>query len=260
MTRSFCEKGNNDGTPDSGTGGRGELPRHRQGEQSAESLPRGCGRLEFLELFGEISKKFDWGTHAYCLMGNHFHIAVRTEEPNLPSGMRELMGRFARWHNRSYRRSGHLFGGRYRAQLIRNDGQLLAVARYIVRNPVAAGLVGDPQEWAWSSYRATLGLVRAQEFLRPEVVLGLMHRRDAHSRVLFRAFVETPQASDARSGDTADFDVPVPSLRPSARSILAAVGADLGVRASLALGHSHADVAEALGVSRSAVSHRLSGN
>ncbi len=217
-------------------------------------------RLEFLELFGEISKKFDWATHAYCLMGNHFHLAVRTEEPNLPTGMRELLGRFARWHNRCYRRSGHLFGGRYRAQLIRNDGQLLAVARYIIRNPVAAGLVRDPQEWPWSSYRATVGLVRAHEFLRPEVVLGLMHRRDAHARVLFRAFVETTQASDARSGESADFDVPIPSLRPGARSIIAAVGADVGVRACVALGHGQADVAEALGVSRSTVSRRLRGS
>ena len=215
-----------------------------------------AGHAEFLELFGELSKKFDWTTHAYCLMGNHFHIALTTNEANLSDGMRELMGRFSRWHNTTYGRSGHLFGGRYRAKLIRDDRQLLSVARYIVRNPVAAGLVEAPQDWEWSNYRAIVGISPGQAFLSPDVVLGVLHRRPLYARVLFRAFVEEPLPSDVQPGGGPHFYVPAPSPRPSARAIVAAMGTEMGVRACLALGHGHGQIAEAVGLSRSAISRR----
>jgi hypothetical protein len=72
--------------------------------------------------------------------------------------MRHLNGVYAQWFNRRYARVGHLFQGRYGARLVQADEHLLVAARYIVRNPVSAGLCGHPGEWRWSSHRATLGL------------------------------------------------------------------------------------------------------
>ena len=114
-------------------------------------------RRRFLELVAHVRERYRWRILAYCLMTNHYHLLVQTPEPNLARGMRQLNGVYAQWFNRRHGRVGHLFQGRYGARLVQADEHLLAAVRYIVRNPVRAGLCRDPEEWRWSSHRATLG-------------------------------------------------------------------------------------------------------
>jgi REP element-mobilizing transposase RayT len=77
---------------------------------------------------------------------------IETPDGNLSKGMRQLNGVFTQYSNRRHRRSGHLFQGRYKAILVDADTYLLELARYVVLNPVRAGMVADAGDWPWSSY------------------------------------------------------------------------------------------------------------
>ena len=90
-------------------------------------------------------------------MDNHYHILIETPDGNLSIGMRQLNGVYTQAFNKSHRRTGHLFQGRYKAILIQKDSHLLEVSRYVVLNPVRARMVEQPRNWKWSSYRATAG-------------------------------------------------------------------------------------------------------
>lgn len=122
-------------------------------------------RLLFLRLLGETVKRFGWSVTAWVLMTNHFHLVVETPEPNLSRGMQWLMGAYAMAFNRRHRRCGHLFQGRFHSFLIDSDAYLTEVLRYVVLNPVRAGMVDGPAKYRWSSYRATAGLTAAPAWL-----------------------------------------------------------------------------------------------
>ena len=96
--------------------------------------------------------RFGWQVFAAAQMTNHFHLLVKTPEPNLCRGTQLLLGPYARQFNRRHRRSGHLFEGRYRCHVIENETYLWTVSKYIHLNPVPA-LVAHPDAWSWSSYR-----------------------------------------------------------------------------------------------------------
>lgn len=90
-------------------------------------------------------------------MGNHYHILVETPEGNLGQGMRQLNSAYAQYFNRRHDLVGHVMQGRYKAILVQQESYLRELSRYIVLNPVRAGLVRLPEEWEWSSYRFMLG-------------------------------------------------------------------------------------------------------
>ena len=110
--------------------------------------------------------------HAYCLMGNHYHLLVQTPEANLSIAMRHLNGVYTQRFNRRHERCGHVLQGRFGAQIVDGDTYLREVSRYIVLNPVRAGLVGHPAEWRWSSFRATAGQEAGPGFLTVAWVLA----------------------------------------------------------------------------------------
>lgn len=91
---------------------------------------------------------------AYCLMGNHFHLLVKTQDSTdaLQHVMKAVGVRYVSYFNKRYQRSGSLFQGRFKSQNVTTKGYFLRVLRYIHRNPVAAGLVQDMAEYPWSSY------------------------------------------------------------------------------------------------------------
>ena len=99
-------------------------------------------------------QRFDAQVLAYCQMGNHFHLVLHTRQGNLSRLMRHINGVYTQQLNRRHGLVGHLFQGRFKAILVDRDAYLMALCRYVERNPVAAGLVATADEWAWSSYRA----------------------------------------------------------------------------------------------------------
>jgi hypothetical protein len=98
-------------------------------------------------------------------MSNHYHLVVETPVARLSPGMRQLNGVYTQAFNRRHGRVGHLFQGRFKAILVEKQSHLLEVLRYVVLNPVRAGLVRWPAEWRWSSFRATAGETPAPAWL-----------------------------------------------------------------------------------------------
>ena len=127
--------------------------------------------VSFLTELQRVVERYRWICHAYCLMGNHVHLMIETVEVTLAAGMQQLQSKYARRHNRRYGRTGHLFGNRYFSLPVVSDAHLLELARYIVLNPVRAGACKRPEEWAWSSYRATAGLEPQPVFLSVDWLL-----------------------------------------------------------------------------------------
>jgi REP element-mobilizing transposase RayT len=146
-------------------------------------------RGSFLDLLSIVVERFNWLCHAYCLMGNHYHLLIETPNGNLSKGMRELNGVCTQGFNQRYRRVGHLFQGRYKAILVEKDNHLLSLCRYVVLNPVRVGLIERPEQWRWSSYRATIGLVKRPSFLTADWILSQFGGRKRASMERYRRFV-----------------------------------------------------------------------
>jgi len=104
-------------------------------------------------------------------MTNH-HAVVETPEANLSKGMRQLNGVYTQRFNRRHGLVGHLYQGRFKAIQIERDASLLELSRYVVLNPVRAGMVCEASEWTWSSYHAMVGLVPAPAWLETDWILG----------------------------------------------------------------------------------------
>ncbi|HOL22036.1 MAG TPA: transposase [bacterium] len=126
----------------------------------------------FLRVLKEITENFNWLCHAYCLMNNHYHLVIETPEGNLSRGMKCLNGTYTQLYNKRHDRIGHLLQGRYKSILIEKESYLLEVCRYVVLNPIRAGLTDKPEEWKWSSYRATAGYESSPPYLTTDWILG----------------------------------------------------------------------------------------
>ena len=146
-------------------------------------------RESFLELVSSVVARFNWLCHAYCLMGNHYHLLTETPEGNLSRGMKQLHGVYTQLFNRRHKRVGHLFQGRYKALLVEKDAYLLSLCRYVVLNPLRMGLMQKPGQWPWSSYRTTIGKGKGVSFLESQWILAQFGGERRESIRRYRAFV-----------------------------------------------------------------------
>jgi len=200
---------------------------------------------------------------------------VRTLEPNLARGMRDLNGMYAQDFNRRHGRVGHLFQGRYRAVLVEAEAHLLAIVGYIVRNPVRAGMCQSIADWPWSSHHAILGL-QPPGLLAVDELLGLVADDGERARQLYRdlvereAPVESIHGNGAITGSDAFLELhlrgvePSPEVpaaqrrrrRPPLDELLRAGGVEAIARA-YAYGYTMPAIARELGLHPSTVSRRL---
>src|SRR5688572_11980356 len=139
----------------------------------------------FLDTLTEAHRLWGIEVFAYSLMGNHYHLCLRTPKGNLSRGMRHVDGIYTQRFNRRHRRDGTLFRGRYKAILIDADEYLAAVVRYIHLNAVEAGLVKIPEEYRWASHRYYLQAKGAPGWLDTKEAMEQIGGRQAfHEFVL----------------------------------------------------------------------------
>jgi len=146
-------------------------------------------RAMFLRLLGEVSSIYGVEVHAYGLMGNHYHLLLRTPTAGLGRAMRHLDGVYTQRFNRAVGTDGPLFRGRYKSVLVQEDSHLCCVSRYIHLNPVEAKLVSRPEEYESSSYRVYLGLESSPQWMHTVETLRRFEPGDTRGN--YRRFVES---------------------------------------------------------------------
>ncbi|MGH9316845.1 MAG: REP-associated tyrosine transposase [Thermoanaerobaculia bacterium] len=146
-------------------------------------------RNRFLQLLGTTVQDLGIQVHGYCLMDNHYHLLIETPEGGLSRAMKAIGGRYSQWFNWRHKRAGHLFEGRFKSVLVQKEKHLLELARYVVLNPVRAGLVKRPDDWRWSNYRATAGRGAAPPWLVVDWTLAQFARSRYTAREAYRRFV-----------------------------------------------------------------------
>jgi putative transposase len=130
-------------------------------------------RLTFLRMLGRVTRRYRWLVYAYCLMTNHYHLVLQLLEGGLSRGLCELNGGYSRQTNKRHGRQDHLFGRRFAGIPVETEAHLFESCRYVVMNPVRAGLCDSPEDWRWSSYRACAGLESPPTFLAAQELLQL---------------------------------------------------------------------------------------
>ena len=246
-------------------------------------------RETFMALLVRMSERSEVPIHTYCQMTNHYHLVCRTERPNISTAIHDLNGGYASYFNRRHRRSGHVFQGRFNAQVIEEEGYLREACRYVALNPVRAGLVARPELWRWSAHRALAGIdpeprLLSTSFLRREFLeQDLRFARARYVEFVDAAIQNADGCASTFDGDlrvvgstefvagferclmAASKDVPRRErflARPSLETLLAGVPgrAELDRRmlnAHVRYGYTLREIATLIGVSIAAVSVRI---
>ena len=133
----------------------------------------------FLHLLEKTLNRFDVRCVAYCLLWNHYHLLVRTGELPLSRMMQQLNSVYCQRFNRRHSRVGHVLQGRFASRIIDSGAYARAALRYVAVNPVMAGRVQQPDQWNWSSYRATAGVGPLPSFVAINEVWSAFGTSDA---------------------------------------------------------------------------------
>lgn len=147
-------------------------------------------RSLFLTTLRQVTQRFHWICHGYCLMRNHYHLIIETPDGNLSKGMRQLNGVYTQAFNKRHRSVGHVFQGRFKAILVQKDSHFLEVCRYVVLNPVRVKAVAHPRQWKWSSYNATAGMAQGDSCVTVDQILSQFGSRKASAQTKYREFVQ----------------------------------------------------------------------
>lgn len=163
-------------------------------------------RERFIEILAENVEAHHIRLYAYVLMRNHFHLLIETPSANLCAFMQQFNGAYTTWFNAKHKRSGHLYGGRYKAKLVEGDEYLLALTRYVHLNPVKIMSVTNLplaerrkllRKYPWSSYRSYAGLIRKkEEMVDHDPLSGLVGQGGQRREVAYRRYVETGLAKN----------------------------------------------------------------
>lgn len=149
-----------------------------RGNRRAAIFADAQDRRRMLEVLAQALERHDAEVFAYCQMGNHYHVVLRTRRANVSRIMRHVNGEYARAFNLRHSLDGHLFQRRFHSVLVDSDAYLMEVCRYVELNPVRAGLVDRAGDWQWSSFRANTGAVPSPAWLATAELHGHLTQRD----------------------------------------------------------------------------------
>lgn len=161
-----------------------------RGDRQERIFADDMDRRIWLMILGETCLRYRFVVHAYCQMTNHYHLVVETPLANLSRGMRHLNGAYSQHFNRRHELVGHLFQGRYNAILCQRESYLMELARYVVLNPVRAGMVATPNAWPWSSHQALIGEAATPPWLDARLILSQFGRNAEQAVQSYLRFVQ----------------------------------------------------------------------
>jgi putative transposase len=153
----------------------------------------------FLTCLKEANERFGLEVIAYCMMGNHYHLFVKTPFANLDRCMRHINGLYTQRYNRLNKTDGPLFRGRYKAILVEADAYGLHLSRYIHRNPIdmKRPLVERLEDYPWSSYPCYINKAGSPDWLRSDLVYDLLGAKQRYAS--YAQYVELGLDEETRS-------------------------------------------------------------
>ena len=165
------------------------MPQHviQRGNNRSATFAADSDFLFYRDCLAAACERYECRVHAYVLMTNHVHLLITSTTPCGISKVMQTVGRrYVRRFNDRHQRTGTLWEGRYRAALIESDRYLLTCYRYIELNPVRAGIVTDPRDYRWSSYRAN-ALGTRDPIVSPHAEYGALGADELIRREAYRA-------------------------------------------------------------------------
>ena len=160
-----------------------------RGNRSGVIFHDDIDRRVWLSILGTVCSRCNFVVHAFCQMTNHYHLVVETIDGDLACGMRQLNGTYSQYFNRRHAFVGHLFQARYHAVLVQKDSHLLELSRYVVLNPLRAGMVASLHAWRWSSHHYMTGAVHAPAWIETEWLLSQFSSDRLRARRAYLDFV-----------------------------------------------------------------------
>ncbi len=151
----------------------------------AEAAYKACFARILIETLGIFKARI----HAFCIMDNHYHLLLQTEEDNLPIVMHRLGSLYANYLQKEHDFQGHIFAGRFNSLIVETNEYLLALARYIHLNPVRAGMVKEVREYPWSSHKFLTGELETPTWMKTDWILGQFWP-EKNARDRYRIFME----------------------------------------------------------------------
>ncbi|MBP1971091.1 REP element-mobilizing transposase RayT [Virgibacillus natechei] len=149
----------------------------------------------FLQMLASINEKIPFELASYCLMTNHFHLQIRSQNQPISKVMSLLNKRYADYYNTKNGITGHVFEKRFFAKIIYSQEDMLEVSRYIHLNPMEAGMVPRPESYAWSSYQFYLNS-KDNYLLEVGTVLDCFSGSVKEKQWQYREFVEEKRDTD----------------------------------------------------------------
>lgn len=149
-------------------------------------------RWVFMQMLAAVCATHELVALAWCLMGSHIHLVLRSRRAALSRAMHQLTTGYAKRYNLRHRRLGHVFQGRFHSLLVHRDAYLLEVVRYVLLNPVRANLCLGAADWRWSSARAALGLRPTPAWADFTIIYELMGPPDGRAPQRLQRFLEVP--------------------------------------------------------------------
>ncbi len=132
-------------------------------------------KQRFKETLSKMMVKYNFKTHAFCIMDNHVHLIINDNGNDISKIMKSINISYAYFYNRIHRRCGHLFQDRFRSEIIKDEVYFLQVSKYIHNNPVKAGIVKSAGEYKWSSYNLYTGREKDRyNLVETEKLLGII--------------------------------------------------------------------------------------
>ena len=146
---------------------------------------------KFLFYLESATRRYDAIIHAYCLMGNHYHLLLETPTGNLSQIMRHINGAYTTYFNKKRQRAGHLLQGRFKAILVDMDEYCKELSRYIHLNPIRAKMIDNLHDYRWSSYLDYIGNRNPPAWLERNFILGYFGKKPSIAQKNYREFIES---------------------------------------------------------------------
>jgi REP element-mobilizing transposase RayT len=146
---------------------------------------------KFLEILKRTKDRYGYQLHAYALMDNHYHLLIETPKANISQIMQNINTSYTVYINRKYKRSGHLFQGRFKGIIVDKESYLVELSRYIHLNPVRARITERPEQSKWTSYKAFINKRTDNGMVTTEDTLTYFSKKRADAVKAYKMFVES---------------------------------------------------------------------